>query len=333
MKKCFFLGLLLLVGVSCNRVSYHHYNGKVFGTFFSVSYASDQLLDNRIDSALAMVNNSLSTFNKQSVISRINAGDDSVLTDSLFRKVFATAMMVSQQTKGAFDITVAPLVNAWGFGFDPQRGDSAVQVDSIMQYVGYRKVRMDEKGYVHKDDARLQLDASAIAKGFGCDCVAEALRQCGVKDFLVNIGGEMALQGQNEHGEDWHVGIEKALDDSLQTGSGVQRVVALSNCGVATSGNYRQYYTRGGKRVAHTIDPRTGYPVQGQVLSATVIAPSCMLADAYATAFMVLGNPNSIKNTMESYSDSIAWFLIVADSTGLHHEICSENFESTVHRQ
>ncbi|MEE0990169.1 MAG: FAD:protein FMN transferase, partial [Paludibacteraceae bacterium] len=240
------------------------------------------------------VNNSLSTFNKNSVISKINNNEEVVL-DTLFTNMFAKSMEISELTGGAFDITVAPLVNAWGFGFDPSSDKkwlSAEEIDSIKQFVGYKKVWIEDSVVV-KADPRVRLDASAIAKGYGCDLVAEYLRAKGCQNFMVDIGGELVVAGVNPNGRKWRVGVSKPENT---TDANVVEVLEVTDCAVATSGNYRQFYQTEDGMVGHTIDPRTGRPAVNNIVSATIIAPTCMEADALATAAMVISDSTVIKS-------------------------------------
>lgn len=202
-------------------------------------------------------------------------------------------------------MTVAPLVNAWGFGFKNKLDPDSIPVDSLLELVGYKKVHLID-GKLLKDDPRIMFDASAIAKGYGVDVVADFLESKGVENYMVEIGGEIRAKGKNNKGKIWRVGIDKPIDDPSSLSREIQDVIELGKGAMATSGNYRQFYIKDGKKYAHTIDPRLGYPVQHSLLSASVIAPDCMTADAYATAFMVLGLEKSIeiveKDTlMEAY--------------------------------
>ena len=191
-------------------------------------------------------------------------------------------------TDGAFDPTVAPLVNAWGFGFKSGQLPDSAQVDSLLALVGLRHIRLQE-GRVVKDNPLSILDFSAIAKGYGVDRAADVLRSHGIKNFMVEIGGEVVTEGTNEKGEAWRIGINKPVEDSTSVNAELQEVISLSGKAVATSGNYRNFYVKDGRKIAHTINPLTGYPVQQDILSSTVIASTCAEADAFATAFMVMG--------------------------------------------
>ncbi len=269
-------------------------SGLVFGTTYHITYECDTALTASIRAAFAQVDGSLSMFNEHSTISAINRNDTSVVLDALFCRVFDRSMEVSAATDGAFDITVAPLVNAWGFGFKQSRVPTQHDIDSLLQIVGYQKIEHQEDRIV-KADPRVMLDCGAIAKGFGCDVVANTLKAHGVENYIVEIGGEVAVNGHNAQGEAWRIGINKPLDDSLSVASEIQQIATLTHGGMATSGNYRNFYVSDGKKYAHTIDPQSGYPVQHRLLSATIVADDCMTADAFATACMVLGLERSLQ--------------------------------------
>ena len=282
----------------------------IFGTSFHVTYQCDSDLTESIKTELMKVDASLSPFNEESVISAINNNKE-VRPDQMFIEVFNLAMGISKDTDGAFDITVAPLVNAWGFGFKNGSQPSKQQVDSLMQIVGYQKVRLTD-GIVMKHDPRIMLDCSAIAKGYGTDRVAKLLRSRGVENFMVEIGGEIVTRGVNPDRKPWKIGVTKPTDDSLHVGHELQTILDVTNKAMATSGNYRNFYYKGGKKYAHTIDPKTGYPVQHSILSATVITKSCAVADAYATSFMVMGLEKAQK-VLERHPELMAYFIYSDD--------------------
>lgn len=269
--------------------------GRVHGTMYKLSYESPsgRSLTADLDSLFHAFDLSLSTFNDSSVISRVNRNDSTVLVDGYFESVFRTAMEVSQKTGGAFDMTVAPLVNAWGFGFKKKENITPGKIDSILTHIGYDKVKL-EGNRVVKSDTCVMLDASAIAKGFSCDVVARYLEKKGVRNYMVDIGGEVVVRGLNPQGKLWTIGIEKPVEDSTMLHHELQSIIHLNGWAMATSGNYRQFYYQGGKKYSHTINPHTGYPVNHNLLSSTVVAPDCKTADAYATAFMVLGLEESM---------------------------------------
>lgn len=278
----------------------------IFGTSYHITYQCDSDLSRSIKAELMKVDRSLSPFNKQSIITAINQNEE-VVPNQMFMDVYQMAMKVSQETDGAFDITVAPLVNAWGFGFKNGIEPTQEQVDSLMEIVGFRKVSF-ENGKVRKSDPRMMLDCSAIAKGYGCDVVARLLRKRGVQNFMVEIGGEVVTSGLNEKRLPWKIGVTKPTDDSLNVGNELQTILNVTDRAMATSGNYRNFYYKGGKKYAHTIDPKTGYPVQHNILSATVLANDCATADAYATSFMVMGLERA-QLILERHPELMAYFI------------------------
>lgn len=290
MRYNLLLGIIVL-GIlfgNCERKTvYQHAEGKMYGTFYHISYASDEDMQAELHREMDLVNASLSMFNPNSVISQINRGETDS-TDMLFRKMFRMARQVNQATEGAYDITVAPLVNAWGFGYEKEAFPDSARIDSLLTLVGMEKLTLEEHRLIKKV-AGMQLDASSIAKGLGVDLVAEYLESKGVRDYMVEIGGEVRVKGDSDKRRPWRIGIDRPEDDVAAQDRQLQMVVGLTSGALATSGNYRNYYVHDGKKYAHTINPRTGYPVQTEVLGASVYAPTCMEADAYATAFMVLG--------------------------------------------
>ena len=288
--------------------------GTVFGTFYHITYQADSILDSGIEKTMKGVDQSLSPFNPISVISAINTNRTD-LPDSQFVQVFTLAKTVSAATDGAFDITVAPLVNHWGFGFESKDSlpDNKAKIDSLLQFVGFEKVVL-KNGHIVKNDPRTILDCSAIAKGYGVDQVGRYLEKQGVRNYMVEIGGEVRVRGCNPKGEAWHIGINKPDDDPLSDNQELQDIVEVENTSMATSGNYRNFYVKNNKKYAHTIDPRTGYPVQHNILSATVFATDCATADAYATAFMVLGLDHA-KEVLKKHSELKAYFIFT-DSKG-----------------
>ena len=302
--------------------TFRHNEGKIFGTFYHITYEASDDLQPAIEAELRKVDEALSMFNDSSVISRINRGEQVDLRNQpMFVEVFRLAQSISNETDGAFDITVAPLVNAWGFGFKNERLPSAMAVDSLRQFIGYKSITLKDHS-VSKKDQRTMLDCSAIAKGYGCDVVARYLRRQDVNNFMIEIGGEVVVEGKNDRGEKWRIGVTKPTDDASNQNNELQAVLKLparhdggaTLKALATSGNYRNFYYKDGRRYAHTIDPRTGYPVQHNILSATVVAPSCAMADAYATSFMVL-ELDEAQKILEKHPE-IKAYLIYNDEKG-----------------
>ena len=305
-----FLTLLIVSSVLIIRqqqnAPYQKVSDFIFGTTYNVIYQCDSDLSQGIRAELEKVDHSLSPFNKTSVITAVNNNQEVVL-DKMFLEVYEKAMEISVDTDGAFDITVAPLVNAWGFGFKNDTMPTRRQVDSLKAFVGYQKVSLAD-GKIKKRDPRMMLDCSAIAKGYGTDVVARFLRSRGVKNFMVEIGGEIVTSGVNQSRVPWRVGVIKPTEDSLNVGHELQTTLNVTDIAMATSGNYRNFYYKGGKKFAHTVDPKTGYPVQHSILSATVLTKSCMIADAYATSFMVMGMERA-KQVLERHPELQAYFI------------------------
>ena len=295
MRRLLFIACSLLLLVSCAQKEYRQNTNFVFGTIYNITYQSDRDLQQEIEAELMKVDGEFSMFNPQSTVARINSGDSTVERSEMFNEIYQLAQTVSKETGGAFDITVAPLVNAWGFGFKHEQLPTPEQVDSLLQL-------------------RNQMDFSAIAKGYGCDVVARLLESHGIHNYMVEIGGEVVVSGKNAKGDDWHIGITKPTEDSLNVEGEMQTVLSITDHAMATSGNYRNFYYQGGRKYAHTIDPRTGYPVQHSLLSATVLAENCATADAYATSFMVLGVEGA-KAVLARHPELMA-YLIYTDEKG-----------------
>ena len=311
--------ILLIVGTVLivrqqQSLPYQQSSDFIFGTAYKIVYQHDKDLSKEIREELMKVDYSLSPFNEKSVITAVNQNRDVVL-DTLFLDVFTKSMEISRETDGAFDITVAPLVNAWGFGFKNETRPTPLQVDSLLQIVGYKKVRLEDNKII-KQDRRMMLDCSAIAKGYGVDVVARYLRSLGIRNFMVEIGGEVVTSGVNPQRLPWRVGVVKPSEDSLNVNNELQTILNVTDKAMATSGNYRNFYYKNGKRFAHTIDPKTGSPVQHSLLSATVLADECAVADAYATSFMVMGLERA-KKLLERHPELMVYLIYDDGKDGL----------------
>lgn len=320
------IGTVIIIKQQKN-INYQHDEGFIFGTIYHITYHSDTNLKKDIEAELKKVDQSLSPFNKTSVISKVNRNENPVI-DPMFKEVFLLAENISNETHGAFDITVAPLVNEWGFGFKKGVEPTRQVIDSLKYIVGYQKVKLTPKNYVQKQDPRIMLDCSAIAKGYGCDVVARLLRKNGINDYMIEIGGEIVTRGFNQKQEPWRIGVNKPTDDSLNTSQELQTILNVTDIAMATSGNYRNFYYKNGKKYAHTIDPKTGYPVQHNILSATVLAKNCATADAYATSFMVLGLEGAQK-ILQQHPELMA-YLIYADKDGKNQTWYSPSLKSKI---
>ena len=284
--------VLLIVGTILiirqqHAMPYQKNEGLIFGTVYHVTYQYNEDLQKEIEAELKMVDAEFSMFNDTSTVARLNRGEKPVLSP-MFCEIFQLSERISKKTNGAFDITVAPLVNAWGFGFKNEEMPTAHQVDSLMASIGYQYVHLKGNQLV-KDKPNIMLDFSAIAKGWGVDVITHLLERHDIKNFMVEIGGEITTRGINPQRVPWKIGVNKPTEDALNEEHELQTILNVTDKSMATSGNYRNFYYKGGKKYAHTIDPKTGYPVQHSLLSATVIADNCATADAYATSFMVMG--------------------------------------------
>ena len=291
--------------------SYYADSGIIFNTFLNVKYEASESLADKIYAELEAFGLSLNPFIPNSIVSKVNRNED-VELDLWFTTVFNKSMEVSTVSDGAFDVTVAPLINLWGFGFEHVDRISQYAIDSIKQFVGYHRVHI-ENNRVIKTDPRIKFNFSAIAKGYACDVIASLLEREGVENYMVDIGREIVAMGKNPDGNCWRVGISKPEDDSTGYIDEIECIVRLCDkIGFATSGNYRNYYIKDGKKISHTIDPHSGYPSEKSILSATVICNDCMTADAYATAFMVMGVEEAVR-IAEGIPEIKHYFLIYSD--------------------
>lgn len=305
--------LLLIAGTvyalrRSSSTAFHDNTGTVFGTVYHIKYDYTHDLRTDIEAELRRVDSSLSMFNEASIISRVNRNDP-VEVDTMFAQVFRLSQEISAQTSGAFDITVAPLVQAWGFGFEHADSITPSLLDSLRAYVGYEKVRLEGRTVV-KSDPRVMLDCSAVAKGYGVDAVARLFDRLGIRNYMIEIGGEVVVRGQNPDRRKWSIGVSRPVDDTLamEASASPQVVLEVTDRALATSGNYRRFYYRNGRKYAHTIDPHTGQPVQHSLLSASVLAPDCATADAYATAFMVMGVERA-REVLKAHPELDAYFI------------------------
>lgn len=305
------VGSILIIRQNANA-PYQKDSGTIFGTFYHITYQSNTNYHEEIKAELAKVDASLSPFNKESIITAINNNSDMKVND-MFKVVFETAMKISEQTDGDFDITVSPLVNLWGFGFKNDIEPDSAVVDSLKEFIGYQKIKMVNNN-IQKEDDRIMLDCSSIAKGFGVDVVAALLSRKGVQNFMIEIGGEVVTHGISSRKQPWRIGITKPIDDMVAATQETQQILSLNNEALATSGNYRNFRIVDGKKYAHTINPHTGYPADHNLLSATVIAKDCMTADGYATAFMVMGLEKT-KQFLDNHPELVV-YLIYSNEQG-----------------
>lgn len=305
---------------------YTKISGEVFHTTYNISYKGKENYSSKIDSIWADFSNSLNPFQKGSLINRINENQTDTI-DFMIKHVWATAYHISQITDGLYDVTCSPLINAWGFGFKKgiQNDISQQKIDSIKEIVGYKKIDIDKNRLI-KSDQRMVIDFSSISKGYACDLVGQFLEKKGCLSYMVEIGGEITFNGSNPAGKAWRIGIEKPIDDSTCMNQNLETILYLKGKGgLATSGNYRNYHIIDGKKYGHIIDPISGYPRETDILSATVVAPTCMLADGLATSCMLVGQ-KGIENLMRHYPE--ASYMIIISQNGKYETIMNNSFRS-----
>ncbi|MFZ4399737.1 MAG: FAD:protein FMN transferase [Bacteroidales bacterium] len=297
-------------------------SGFAQGTTYHITYfdKKNRNFQSEIDQLLADFNKSVSLYDSSSIITRVNNNDNTVVPDKYFINCFKKSMEVSKATDGAFDATVGPLVNGWGFSYKHKAKMDSAMVDSLLKFVGFQLVEL-RKDKVIKKDSRVKLDFNALAQGYSVDLVSALLDSKKISDYIVEIGGEVFAKGKKPNGDNWKVGIEKPMDNP-DGDNPLKAIVRIENKALNTSGNYRKFYIENGIKYSHEINPKTGYPAHNSVLSATVLAKDCMTADAYATAFMVMGLEKSIQ--FLSKHPELSAYLIYSDEKGEY-----QIFEST----
>lgn len=305
----FALGLATCMA-SCSNSSFVKEEGMVWNTVYHITYQGEKTLCDSVTAVLNDVGKSLSVFDKASLVSKVNRSQ-STNVDAHFMAVYNTSKIVNSVSGGMFDPTLSPVITAWGFGPGHKVSPDTIAIDSLMSFSGIEKTNLNGSTLV-KDDIRTQFNFSAVAKGYGCDMVARMLRRNGVENYLVEIGGEIAVGGNGPSGEAWTISIDRPVEEKGDLSHDASAVLRLTDAGVATSGNYRNFHVAGDKTVGHTISPKTGRPVTTDVISATVIAPTCMEADAVATACMAAGSAVS-KSMLETLR--LEGMLILSDST------------------
>jgi thiamine biosynthesis lipoprotein len=321
-----FLAIFVL---SCTPVQQKvMFRGQAQGTYYAVTYFDTKGRDfqPQIDSILKAFDQSVSMWVPESIISRINRNDSLVQADEWFSDIFNRSVDISRKTNGAFDFTIGPLVNAWGFGFKGKMKMDQAIVDSLRELVDYRTVRLED-GKIVKDKKNIKFDFNAIAQGYAVDVLGKFLESRGIEDYLIDIGGEVLGKGKKPDGQSWIVGVENPATDSLAERT-LNTKVRLDYRALATSGSYRKYYEENGVRYSHTIDPATGYPVRHSLLSVSVLAHDCATADGYATAFMVMGYEKAMK-FLENQTGLEAYFIIDGGS-GTYQILATKGFEEII---
>lgn len=288
--------------------------GYAQGSTYHISYLDSQNRDLQpeIEKILKDFDKSVSTYLPTSIISKINAGQKNIKVDKYFIACFNKAKEVWKNTNGAFDPTVYPLVNAWGFGPGKKQKIEQHVIDSILKFVGFQLIEL-KGNKVIKKDARVALDFNAFAQGYSVDVVSAFLNSKGITAYMVEIGGEVYAKGKKSNGSNWTIGIEKPIDNK-ETANALKAIVKLENSAIATSGNYRRFVIEDGVKYAHHLDPKTGYPTKNNLLSASIFAKDCMSSDANATGVLVLGLEKA-KEFLNSHKELQA-YLIYSDEQG-----------------
>ncbi len=325
MKPLLFLAMALLFHVQCRRGLDNtiKISGKAQGTTYQITYVAGAHSNFRqaIDSIFNRIDLSLSTYLPHSIISRVNQNDPTVEVDDHFKAVFNKSIEVSEKTNGLFDVTVAPLINAYGFGFTKKEKVNQLLIDSIRNFVGYRQVRVEGNKLI-KSSPKVMLDFNAIAQGYTVDVLADFLERKGLHNYLIELGGEIRANGKKQDNTDWSIGIENP-DEAPSHGVALYSSIKIRDMSLATSGNYKKFYVEDGKKFTHIVNPHTGLPAKNNLLSATVFATDCMTADAYATAFMVMGLEQA-KQFLSNHKDLKLEILFIYDDNGSSRTFLSE---------
>lgn len=317
---------MLLFGCQQKPLKKVHFVGTAQGTYYAVNYFDEEARDfqSAMDSLLAAFDQSVSVYQPNSIVSKVNRNEE-VLLDDWFIENFKLSQKISKETDGSFDITIAPIANVWGFGtFEKPDSVNHALIDSLKEYVDYQKVKI-ENGKVIKENPYIQLNFNAVAQGFAVDVLSDFLLAKGVEIFLIDLGGEIYAKGEKPNGDAWKIGIEIPEDNAESRF--YNRIVSLKDESVVTSGNYRKFYEINGVKYAHSLNPKTGYPVKHSILSATVIYSNSAEADAYATAFMVMGVEKTMQ-FLESHPE-LKVFLMY-DDKGEIKTAMSKNFEKYI---
>ena len=324
------LVLAVFMAASCTQENrYYTIDGTTQGTTFHIVFqptvssdSSFAAVRDTVNAILQRIDFSVSGYNKESVLTAFNEEGKPDI-DKIFLDNFMASRRMSEESGGMFDASAAPLFDLWGFGFKTGTEVTRAMIDSVLQFVGMEHFRVDslktsgglDSIVVLRDDPRCKLNFNAIAQGYTTDLIASKFSGMGMENFLVEVGGEVYAEGVNPKGRLWNVGIDRPVDGNNSPGADIQAVVRISGKGLVTSGDYRKFYIKDGKKISHSINPKTGYPVDHNLLSATVVAENATVADGYATYLMVLGFDKA-KEVVES-NPAIEALLIFSDGDSL----------------
>lgn len=300
------------------------FEGETQGTTYHITYYDEQNrnLQLEINKILADFDNSVSTYNPNSIISRINSNEKDVIVDKYFKICFEKAKKIWKNTSGSFDPTVFPLTNAMGFGPGKKRNLDSKEVDSILHFVGFNLITL-KKNKIIKKDSRVQLDFNAFAQGYSVDIISEFIYNKGIKSFIVEIGGEVYAKGKQPNGTNWTIGIEKPIDNK-KSRNPLETIIKIEDLAIATSGNYRRFDIENGIKYAHHIDPKTGYSTKNNLLSASIISKNCITSDANTTGILVMGLEKA-KEFLNKHRELEA-LLIYSDDNGNYQFYETPNF-------
>ncbi len=316
MKTFYLLIFLVCLLSSCKQKqqNYIFLEGIAQGGTFHITYQPnpDTLNSKEIYGVLDAINRSLSVYDSNSIISRINKNDSTVEIDRYFSEIYRESYKIYQITDGYFDITVAPLVRYWGFLPKDNIESSSTNMDSLLRLVGMDKVHLIGQRII-KDDPRIQLDVNGIAQGYTVDKLSMLLESKNITNYMVEVGGEVKVKGNNPSGEKWKVGVDKPIENSNELNRELQAILHITDTSLATSGSYRKFIEKDGIKFSHTINPKTGLPTYHRLLSVTILHPSCTFADAMATAIMVMGLEKGMKYIKENRLSAL---LIYSDEQG-----------------
>lgn len=324
MKNTVSILIMMMILTSCNAPERKQYTGVTQGSYYSVIYYDERDFSDEIDSILKDVENSVSLWQENSIIRKVNENKD-VIVDKIFIDNFNWAVKAAEFSDGLFDATIAPLVSAWGFHYKKEIALTDKMIDSILELVNYRKIRIEE-GRVIKDNENMSLDFNAVAQGYTADIIGEYLYSQGINNYLVDIGGEITAKGVKPNGETWKIGIEKPAPDK-NAERVIQMKIELKDKAVVTSGSYRKYIEKDNVRYSHSIDPRTGLPVEHNLLSATIIADNAAWADCLASICMIAGMEKA--SELLKNEDVEALFIYLDDENQLQ-TFQTEGFEKMV---
>ena len=311
MKRIIIVFIITILFASCIRTPQKiNYSGITQGSYFSITYYDEgnRHFETEIDSIFREVDNAVSLWNENSIIRKVNRNED-IIVNQIFKDNFEWARKASEFSDGAFDATIGPLVSAWGFHYKKELEMTPEMVDSIRQLVGYQKVQIVDDRVV-KENPNITLDFNAVAQGYTTDLIGKFLETKGVYNYLVDVGGEIYAKGTKPNGEMWTIGIEKPAEN-FDSERAVQIKLKLKDKGIVTSGNYRKYIEKDGIRYSHSIDPKSGYPVEHNLLSVTIIADNASWADCLATICMIVGKEKASK-LLEGQGIE-AYFIYVED--------------------